>query len=615
MKNLATIILSLFLAVSSFGATVVYAPLQVNKTTGALPVGSTFISANSNAIVSIVGQNQGATNILVVSPNGNDGTAVVGNAAKPFATLGAAVTAAPNNSVISFLPGDYNQTPGYVSSGAVNGFGGMPVMIQNKTNITIAGNGARITGSGTGTHIGLMSTEGIRISGLTFSLTKGLGSGLTNDYCGTIQGFGTNKNLSVIGCSILNATDQGITSSRKLYGLLVDGCYFYNIGVTNVAYVSGAVQPPFVDGTAVSGGGSDTRIVNCRFEDCFRCIEWDNVLASTEIHSGMFVANNFITNCFDTSIFTFSPQTNTYPLTDITITGNTIHHCTDARGINSHTWPSTNGTRFDAAIKIGVGKNVVIQGNSIRHVHDYPITVTGNSLCENLIISDNVIEGHTGTSTTNSNNGGIWIADTGRADNYNQVKGVLIANNLIRNLGNRGMILSGYNVNVVGNSILDCQQLNTGGLYDFHVDGATYHASNIVFRANFRNDTRTATPKNYALAVSTGSKQVFWDASNLALNCNTTTAPTNYPMSLGASTGSEVYFHGKSGQVTMASGTASIVFPAMRTTTKLNITRVTSTGTAGTITYAITAGTGAVISSSSGTDAGVFNWSISEETP
>lgn len=615
MKTIAATLSLVLLSISGFSATVVLAPLQVNKTTGALPVGSKFIPGNSNAIVDVVGQNMGLASMLVVSPNGNDGSAVAGNAARPFATIGAALAQAQNNSIVQILPGTYAQTGVYLSAAAASGFGSLPAVLQNKTNVTITGNGAIITGSGDICHLGLYNCKDVTVSGLTFELTKGVGLSMSNGYVGAFCLFGTNWNITCKGVAVRGATDQGMTTSRRVYGWLVDGCSFYNIGSTNCQYVTNAVSPPYVDGTAISGLGSDSRIVNNRFEDCFRCVEWDDVANSVYNHSGMVVANNFMTNTFDTSIFTYSPQTNATTLRDIQIMGNTIYQCQDARGVNSHTWPGA-GNRFDYGIKLDVGKNVVIADNIIRGVHDYSIVLSSAAPVENVSIKGNVIEGNTGTTTTNSNNGGILIQDLGRADNYNQIKGVTITGNTIRNLGNRAMHLSGYDVNVVGNTVKDCQQLNTGGLYDFFVDGSAYHASNIVFRTNFRNDNRTSTPKNYALGVSTGVQQIFWDSSNLSLNCNTTTAPTNYPLAVASAAYQQVYFNGKSGAVTLSgSGTASIVFPMMRSTTKLNLTRATTGGTPGHLSYVITAGTGAVVTSSSASDTSVINWQIAEETP
>ena len=238
--------LILLAAISAQSQTATYSPLMINKTTAAI-ANSSFLSANSNAINQIVLPNFNAERILVVSAaSGNDTYAVGTNPTTPFLTIGAALTNAPANSRVIVLPGTYAMTPSYNTPDTVSpgDFTYIPALMFNKTNVTLEGKGAVITGSGTGCMIGILNCKNVEVSGFEFNLTKGIGEEVTNSYIGPITMYGTNVNCKFDNLRILNATDQGITGSRKSYGVYVTDSHFENIGSTNVAYVTNLVGYP-----------------------------------------------------------------------------------------------------------------------------------------------------------------------------------------------------------------------------------------------------------------------------------------------------------------------------------------------------------------------------------
>lgn len=420
------------------------------------------------------------TTYLTVSPSGDDTLAITNITQFPFRTLAAAFSNTPNNSVIKILPGKYPQIPVYhaPSDFGPDLFASDPAVLYNKTNISVLADGAVITGSGTGSHISIVDSESIYIQGITLDLDKGEGSSITNSYCGAIQLFSTNKNIAFHRIKVRHATDQGVTGSRLNYGWTITDSYFFDIGSTNVESVKTAISPPFVDGSAISGTGSDTVVDNCVFERCYRGVEWDDFVGMDFSHSGFQVSNCIFTNIYEQAILTYSSNTNLALLQKININNNVIYNCTGPESVDSRNRP------FGAIglINIAVGKDVQIIGNTLNDIYDYGVFVKSSSLIDDVLIFGNTITGSSAAKTNIFSTGLVLLSIPINDTNPFPLKNVVISKNQFSELGSFAMQVLAANVDINGNSAENVAR-TLAFPYAYRI-GEDAYTSNILFRAN-----------------------------------------------------------------------------------------------------------------------------------
>lgn len=608
-------------------AQVTYAPLQVNKTTDALPGGTAFWTANSNGLMSIVGSALSASTVLVVSPTGNDATASAGNAALPFATIQAAASNAVNYSVIKVLPGTYAITPTYDNISTTY-TPTAPIKFRNLTNVALIGDGVTITGNGLGCYISGVNVDGLLIKGLHFKLTKPSdGSGMTNQYIGTITGFGTNKNWQIDGVTINGALNQGITFARMQDGLDVHDSRFLNIGSTNVSYVTNAVRPPYVDGTAISGLGGNTRVVNNYFDGNYRDVEWDDFGGNTAKWSGLTIANNIFSNTLHCSILISSPNTtySTASLRRVSITDNIMHGSTNwnsAYWSIDTRWDQSAGVQAHSGINVNHGDLVVIARNIIDNVYNFPIWVQGGPM-DGLMIEHNQIYGlgtafPAGAGTNNSANMGIMLTCTSNTLRPDIVRNVSIRGNHIYNTISDAIQLSGGNVVCSDNYFFNCGGETGVTHYDVicNTQGSGNWLVNWWFDNNKSFSSKTAAAAPFLLGG--GSSGVCENghigAGNLALGNANSAGVADTPYNIG-NIKTKVWFDRRQGQATLSGGKATVSTVAVKSTSLIKLTSLATGANAGWVVATnISAGTSFDIQSSNTSDANKVAWEISDET-
>jgi len=602
-------LLALFIGLNLHAQTATYAPLMINKT-NAVTANSAFWTGNSNNLMGIVLPTINAERVLVVSAaSGNDSSAVGSNPTTPFLTLGAALTNAPSNSRVVVLPGTYAMTPSYNTPETATpaDFTYIPALMLNKTNVTISGKGAIITGSGTGCMLGLLNCKDVQVEGLEFNLTKGIGEELTNSYIGPITMYGTNVGITFDNVIIRNATDQGITGSRKEYGVTVRNSYFENIGSTNVAYVTNLVGYPYVDGTAISGMGSGTVIQNCRFVNCFRDVEWD-AIGGTEIHSGFTMQGCVSSNAIHASVVMYDSNTNTVTLRNINISGNDFYGNSSEYAVNSR----DSSLQINGIISMKCGGSAVISGNNFFNTYDYGIYLSPSSPMEDFAITGNNFYGSANGWTNIHNNGITILANNINATNPFPIRNITISGNQFSHLGGAAVRPIGANVLVVGNSMIDCGK-NAGGSYLNWVGGGTFatSTSNVVFRANTAISYNTAFP-SHMFAVSDPSLAVYIDRSNVGIGIDKSLV--SWPVTAASAVKAQVYLDGKTFAATLVGGTVTISHPLIHANSRIQVTRNVTGGTVGHLSVTRSNETSFTVNSSSGTDTSTLAITVFEDT-
>lgn len=602
MKKL---LLLLLLAITANAQTSSVAPLMINKASGVVS-NSTFFPANSNTIWGLILPRVNAERVLAVNAaTGNDSGATGSNPTTPFLTIGAALTNAPIYSRVEVFPGYYALIPSYNSPDSTTAadFTYVPALLLNKTNVVVDGNGAVITGSGTGAIFGLLNTRNITIRGFVFDLTKGIGEELTNGAIGTVTLYGTNVNTVIEDCTFLNSTSHAITGSRNEYGLTIRNCSFQNIGSTNVAYVTNSVDYPYADGAAISGLGSDTVITGNKFSDNIRDVQWTASSGST-IHSGLLITANTFSNTIAECIFTSASNTNLSTLRNVNISGNVFTINQNEYAVNSRdslSWLS-------AAIKMQCGSQVVIDNNSILNAFDYGIQLNAASPMEDFVISNNQIYGGT-NGWTNSLNAAIYLkANAFNATNTYPLKGISIQGNMISHFGGPALRLMAANILNNGNLMFDCGK-NADGQYVVWI-GGNVGTSNIVNRANSYSDHKT-TGQNFLFAVTDPAKSVYIDRSNIGRNIDTSLVST--PAYVESTIKSEVFLDGKTFEATLVGGTVTISHPLIHSGSRIQVTRNVTGGTPGHLSVSRSNETSFTVTSSSGTDTSTLAITVFED--
>lgn len=182
--------------------------------------------------------------IYYVATNGNNSTAVPGDATKPYLTPAAAATAAVNNSVIYLMPGVYTVTPYKINDADTDDLStSSTVNIIGKTNITVRGVGAYIYGSGQGSLMHLKNFDTVMLDGITFlgDWTTTNAVAHTTNYAHVFL-IGGGDSLKVKDCvfnsfgmyGIGSLDNSSVSANDNFLNIEVTGSVFKNGGATNV---------------------------------------------------------------------------------------------------------------------------------------------------------------------------------------------------------------------------------------------------------------------------------------------------------------------------------------------------------------------------------------------
>jgi hypothetical protein len=223
------------------------------------------------------------TTVFVDAINGNDATAVRGDAALPYAGLSNAFRAVQSGDTMLIRPGNYTVTPYSL------GFTNAPLQLVGKTNVTIAGmNNPQLRASGLGVMLLLRNCTNITLTGLEFvgKKTNGELSTLT-----TVIGVGgavcdLTLDRVIIRDAVDNAINPEVWGDGFTDNWTYRNCRFINVGTTNVA-----------EGLANDGTAAllyrNTKVIGCYFENCLRDLEcYTSGATVNQSAAGVIIENN-----------------------------------------------------------------------------------------------------------------------------------------------------------------------------------------------------------------------------------------------------------------------------------------------------------------------------------
>ena len=318
----------------------------------------------------------------------------------PGTSLASVLLSATPNTTFILGSGNYTVRPSFLNSNLVAGNQFTGISFHNKTNITIQGVPGRsiIDGSGSlGELMWISNCSNIKILGVTFKA-------YTNHNIAQLPPTGLWASVNVYqcekvefrNCAWMGSTDHGLqdkgaeatanhgpsTASISTNGMIVENCYFYDIG--GWRNNAGTV---YVEGTAIVPTGWTIR--NCSFENCMRGIEPYNQ-GDTEgiVFRNCIIQGNSFLNIADQAICT-AGSTNGH---EIIVANNFFdeetswsYHGTNLATVGFNSAPgysialvggnghqiinnTINRARY-AAVALGYGtEDCTIDGNKVRNV-------------------------------------------------------------------------------------------------------------------------------------------------------------------------------------------------------------------------------------------------------
>lgn len=462
MKKLLALFLLLPFLASAQRGKIISQPIYTNPTS----------SSGSGSVTNIK-----ALNTLYVSTSGNDGTAAIGNPGLPWASIGAAISNAPNNSIIWIYPATYNVTPTVQADGCslLN-----PIMMQNKTNITVIGNGAVIEhGNNNGTVFGVWNSDAIAIQGLNFHGNKqNPGGTLGGAIWSHIKLFGTNQNVMIDDCKFYGSADHNISTASSTcssnINVTITRCWFENSG-----YLNGGSS----DGAGVAVSAMYLTVRDCYFTNHFRGVECEG---STKQQMITIDGNRFVGMAGEPVCFLSTSPRGSFTETN----------WSRVSIVNNHfqKW-DTSGFSV-GAIQINDGMNYTIANNTfdgttgsstvgININYQYP---------RSIIISGNIFESITqyGVDVNNQSAAGpigMW--------------GLTVEGNIFNRCGAGGVRASGNNLIIKNNQIFDAG-------YNFNLhwilvrnNNASVPMTNVIVSGNILGDR----------LITTGTKGISVESS------------------------------------------------------------------------------------------------------
>lgn len=310
---------------------------------------NTTITTNGSTIVisSTGGGAATSTNIPVVntvwvdSSNGSDSTGLRGNMALPFQTIAAGLAVVQSGDTL-IVRGDHTVSPNYSQNTSSPNYGAA-LRLQNKTNVTVVGDGARVTANADGNIWMLQNVTNVDFFGFEI---VGNGENHTNNVFGAVLLDGTNKWVNIRHNRIRKSGNHGVVTLRNQHASdYVTVAYNeFETGGTH------AVPTLSYDGTAIATGGRNWNIVGNTIRDWYRGIEFFS--DGTNEVSGHLVSGNIIESSWEEGILSVVAAFH-----DNVISGNMIRGSRDTIKTNI---PGEIG-----GIKLQAGSNNVISMNYV----------------------------------------------------------------------------------------------------------------------------------------------------------------------------------------------------------------------------------------------------------
>ncbi len=369
-----------------------------------------------------------ANTIWVDPVNGDDSTARRGLMDRPWLSLSNALAAVQDGDRLVIRPGVYLVERLGMPENSGSYFlehQHAPLLLENRTGITVDAEGAIIVATGLGSVLSIVDCTHLTVRGLTFK-GPGANAPIPDEIAGEIVLWGTNSNVMFDRCQFEDFPNHGILMSqneKSSYDTTVRDCFFRRGGTLQHGQLG-------VDGAAVASLGPGLKVMGCTFEDVARGIEVEGSYNTKPI-GPVLIANNLMRNIWSAGIIII-PGNYNY-LNDIRINDNMIFGDLQVRP----------GAVYQIGILAYGGCRISVLGNNVGRCANDGILLRGLApLVDVSVCQNNCWE-----------NGARNIAVEHR---YNQVRGGVISGNLcLRNGQGPSIEVAGENVSVIGNTLID----------------------------------------------------------------------------------------------------------------------------------------------------------------
>jgi hypothetical protein len=243
---------------------------------------------------------------------------------------------------------------------------------------------------------------------------------------------GVNNRLHFEECRFIEFGNHAIShlfNAKTSFNLVVTNCFFAEGGARDVALLD-------IDGAAVSGISSGSRIVNNVIDKCYRGLEVEGAYEGTI--TNVLIEGNVITNCYGAGIMLFATdhlglkRPETY--SDIRILKNVI----------SEMYPHPESDPYITwGLQLLGGENLVIAGNRVKNGRlGMGIEISSLQMpLRNVVIASNVVE--------NVRFRGIQLY------NFSSLENATIVSNTVRLVGDEGILMNGKNIHCASNVVED----------------------------------------------------------------------------------------------------------------------------------------------------------------
>ena len=373
--------------------------------------------------------------ILYVSTTGDNATAQPDNPNRPFRSLTAGCQELQNGDTLEIGAGIYQITPGYPTIyHPLPDYA--PIQLSGLTNITIIGKGdVEIYGEGPGDFMMIELCSNISIQNLTFRGDRPdvILETEQDSLFSMILFRSFNDHVLIDNCRFIGFGDHAISqlyAGKRTHYMTVSNCYFSDGGDGEMEFVL------LQDGAAISGIGSNAKIINNRIERCFVGIEIEG--AWSYPITNILIEGNVLTDCHDFGIVIFATGTPPHVYRDITIANNTITNLLSSPDVNPY-------PRSGFGIWLTGGEDLKVIGNTI----DTAGYAGGISVMSNFLPARNILV--SGNTVKNVRLGGIQVVQYG----INSLENAKIEKNSVTGTGDDGILLAGNNIQCHRNTVTD----------------------------------------------------------------------------------------------------------------------------------------------------------------
>lgn len=447
--------------------------------------------------------------IYYVATNGNNSTAVPGDATKPYGTVAAAFTAVVNNSTIYLMPGNHTVTPYniYDADGDTLATAATANLIT-KTNILIRGPGANIYGTGQGSLSFIKNC-----SDITFDTVGFLGNWPTTNAVANTTNYahvffvGGNDYIKFEKCTfdsfgmygIGSLGNTSLSANDNILNVEVVDSLFRNGGATNV---SGAVY--------TIGGAVFAKCRNFTMRDSRVSSLSDGLYYLQQYKRGSTVSENVYCTLVNNSINDIKNSLLQLPVTAaangftnecyVTMTANVCNNVgqDSPNGVGSSLGP--------VLLDFRSGNVYNVTANSFINYSN-----VANTTCANIASTVSRVSGLIANNTFRGFGYGV-IASTIAAGN--DVDGFSILNNSFDGVYGQALLVGGRSISVRNNrltSVCTNSSFSSSGQIGITGSFTLGLSTNIVVADNIFTDLVVGSPGNSTVfAASTNSYQVHF---------------------------------------------------------------------------------------------------------